>query len=208
MTRKLAWQCRMLVCFTLSRSVSTLWLPPIPHDTRLTNIVASGVRRREVTTTTETANGFASTTGNPVNRTKTTESEMKRLIFVGTVRNLELHNQLNPEDIVRVIFTRSIHQCTYICKLVIGIDHFNNHVNKYDPQLGKCMCYLLNQGQQQFQPPLHDFSWAPGQSRYQYSVHRKKHNSFWVCWWSKRYTSLVLFCFSWLSSSATTQWVL
>ena len=117
-----------------------------------------------------------SSTSPPVNTTinhvKTTELEMSRLIFSGTDRDLELHNPLREEDMELVAFTRSIQQCTHLCKWSIGTHHYNNHINKYDMISGKCTCYLLNKQQQQFQHPLHDYSWAPKQSQYQYSLHR------------------------------------
>ena len=106
------------------------------------------------------------------NKTKTSESQMKRLIFIGTDRDLELLNSLNAEEIVDMSFSESIQQCTYVCKGVIGNDHFNNHVNRYDTHSGKCTCYLFNRCQQQFQSTLHDFSWSPKQTSYHYSVHR------------------------------------
>ena len=114
-------------------------------------------------------------TDTPVNPnvvTKTTEAEMKRLLFIGTDRNLELHNTLKAEDIAHVLFSSSIQQCTYLCKRLIGNDHFNNHVNRYETHSGKCTCYLFNRCQQQFQSTLHDFSWSPKQTRYHYSAHR------------------------------------
>ena len=151
---------------------STFFLPPIPQR-QLTNIVASGVRRRDITTT-ETTSATSTITENPVIGTRPTETEMKRFTFVVTSLDLELDNAFEAEDIKRVIFTKNIELCTHKCKWFIGNGHCQYQVNKFDIYLGKCFCYLLNPDKPHFQPPLDEFSWAPKQTRYLYSVHPEK----------------------------------
>ena len=172
MRRRFVAFCCLFAHLAQIQNVSTLFLPPIPQDHRLINIVASGVRRRDITTTETTST--TSTTENPVTGTSPTETEMRRFTFVVTSLDLESRNPFEAEDIISVIFTKNIELCTHKCKWFIGNGHCQYQVNKFDIYLGKCFCYLLNPDKPHFQPLLDDFSWAPKQTRYLYSVHPEK----------------------------------
>ena len=96
---------------------------------------------------------------------------MKQLVFTSTQNDLEHVNNFDSDEVHAVLFAPNVQTCNFLCKGIIDDNHSNDHVIKFEKSSGKCVCFLVNNGVDWY--PLSDFSWAPKQNLFVYSVHRK-----------------------------------